>query len=307
MSVKLVFLGTGSGKPTPHRNVSAVGLFREGDLLLFDCGEGTQLQLAKAPLRPGSLRAIFLTHFHGDHVNGLPGFVGSLTLNSRDEVLTIVGPVGLRRWFKTMRDVHILRPGFPINLVEVEGPGVVFEGQGFRVEAGPLKHRIPTWGYTYIEDARPGRFDLDKARELGIPAGPLYGRLQRGEAVILEDGREVHPSDVLGHARPGLRIAYCTDTQPCEGAVELARGADLLIHESTYPAGDEKLAKERGHSTSADAARCAKEAGAKKLVLTHLSQKHMRLDDFLTGARDIFPNIVVARDLLEMDIERSET
>jgi len=306
MSVKLVFLGTGSGKPTPHRNVSSVGLFREGDLILFDCGEGTQLQLSRAPLRPGSLRAIFLTHFHGDHVNGLPGFVGSLTMNSREESLTIVGPVGLKKWFRTLRETNILRPGFPIKLVEVEQAGTVFHGDGFRVEAGPLKHRVTTWGYAYIEEARPGRFDLEKAKELGIPPGPLYGKLQRGESITLEDGREIKASDVVGASRPGLKIVYCTDTSPCPQAIELARDADLLIHESTYPGGEEKLAHERGHSTSADAARCALEAGARRLVLTHLSQKHLKPEIFAEDARKIFPNTLVARDLFEVDVERRE-
>lgn len=307
MSIKLVFLGTGSGKPTPHRNVSSVALFKDGDLLMFDCGEGTQMQLARAPLRPGALKGVFLTHFHGDHVNGLPGFIGSLALNQRDDSLTIVGPKGLKKWFRTLRELNILWPGFPIELTEVEEPGTIFEGDGYRVEAHPLKHRITTWGYAYIEDPRPGRFDVEKAKALGIPPGPLFGALQRGQAITLEDGRVIAPEWVVGPSRPGLKIAYCTDTIPCDAAVELARDADLLIHESTYPGGEERLAHERGHSTSADAARCAVAANAKKLVLTHLSQKHLRLDVFTDDARKIFPNTIVARDLLELDVERRET
>ncbi len=304
--LKLVFLGTGSGKPTPFRGVSSVVLFRDGDLFMFDCGEGTQIQLQRAPVRQGALRGILLTHFHGDHVNGLPGFIGSLTLNQRTEALDVIGPVGLRKWFKTLRELQILWPGFPVKTHEVQGPGVVFQGDGFRIEAHPLRHRITTWGYVYIEDPRPGRFDLERARELGIPAGPMFGRLQKGETIVLEDGRTIQPSDVLGPARPGVRIAYCTDTSPCPAAIELARDADVLIHEATYPSGDEKLAHERGHSTAGDAARCALEAGAKKLVLTHLSQKYPRPDIFVKDAREIFPNVVGAYDLMELDVERRE-
>jgi len=306
MSVRLVFLGTGSGKPTPSRNVSSVALFREGEMFMFDCGEGTQTQLAKSSLRPGTLEGIFLTHFHGDHVNGLPGLLGTLSLNQREDGLPIFAPTGLRSWFRTLRKVGILTPGFPIRYEEIDKPGTILEGDGWRLEAHPLDHRVDCWGYAFIEDARPGRFDLDAARELGVPPGPLFGKLQRGESVTLEDGTEITPAQVLGPARPGLKVAYCCDTVPCEGAIELARDADVLIHESTYPAGDERLAHKRGHSTSADAARCAKEANAKALILTHFSQKHLRLEDFLRGARKIFPKVYAAHDLFEFEVTRRE-
>ncbi|MFU8807092.1 MAG: MBL fold metallo-hydrolase, partial [Bradymonadaceae bacterium] len=208
MSVQLVFLGTGSGKPTPHRNVSSMALFREGELYLFDCGEATQIQVSRSSLRPGALKAIFLTHFHGDHVNGLPGLVGSQTLNQREDPLDVIGPVGLKKWFKCLRDLHILWPGFRLDSTEISEEGVVFKGDGFHVEAMALNHRINAWGYAFIEEDRPGRFDLDTARALGIPPGPLYGILQRGESVTLDDGRLIKPEDVLGHARPGLKIVY---------------------------------------------------------------------------------------------------
>lgn len=307
MSVKLVFLGTGSGKPTPQRGVSCVILVRDGHTLMFDCGEGSQIQLARSSVRPGGLEAVFLTHFHGDHVNGLPGFIGSLTLNQREHALDTIGPVGLKRWFAALRELNILWPSFPVNAIEVSESGVVWSGDGFRVEARPLRHRIPTWGYLYVEDERPGRFDVEAARSLGVPAGPLFGKLQRGESVTLDDGTLIEPSRVLGPGRPGLRIAYCTDTSPCDGALELARDADVLIHEATYPAGEEKLAKSRGHSTAADAARCARDAGARFLVLTHISQKYQRTDVYLEGAREIFEDTIVAKDLLELEVERQES
>ena len=273
---------------------------------MFDCGEGTQLQLARSNMKPGRINAIFLTHFHGDHVNGLPGILGSFTLNNREEPIDIIGPVGINKWFETLRELRILWPGFPIRVHEVEAPGLVFEGDGYVIEAYPLKHRVTTWGYVYIEAERPGRFDLEAAKSLGVPPGPLFGKLQRGEPVELEDGTVVKPEDVLGPSRPGLRVAYCTDTSPCPGALELARDADLLIHEATYPAGEEKLAKKRGHSSAADAARCAKEGGARLLALTHISQKHRYLDLYEQGAIEIFENTIVARDLLEIEIDRRE-
>lgn len=306
MSIQLTFLGTGSGKPMPQRNVSSMGLFRDGELLLFDCGEATQLQLTRSELRPGAISAIFITHFHGDHVNGLPGLLGSLTLNRREEPITIVGPRGLKKWFACLYDLHILRTGFEMNLVEVEEPGPVYQGDGYQVVAGPLDHRVHAWGYALVEADRPGRFDVQKARELEIPHGPLYGKLQRGESIELSDGRRIQPEDVLGPARPGLKIVYCTDTTPCDSAVELARNADVLIHEATYPAGEEKKAHRRGHSTSADAARCARDAGARQLILTHISQKHLNLKEILSGAVEIFENTAIAKDLKSFQIERRD-
>jgi ribonuclease Z len=307
VSVKLVFLGTGSGKPTPRRGVSSVALFRGGDMLMFDCGESTQIQLARSNLRPGTLSTVFITHFHGDHVNGLPGLLGSFTLNSRTAPIDVVGPVGLKKWFASLKELRILWPSFPINVHEVSEPGVVWRGDGYHVEAQPLKHRITTWGYRYVEEDRPGRFDIDAAKRLGVPAGPLFGKLQSGESIELEDGTFVTPDQVLGPSRPGLTIAYCTDTSPCEGAVKLSKDADVVIHEATYPAGEERLARKRGHSTAADAAQCAKRAGARKLVLTHISQKHQWLDRYREGAQEIFENTVVARDLLEVEVPRRET
>lgn len=306
MSTRVVFLGTGSGKPTPSRGVSSVGLFREGELFLFDCGEGTQMQMAKSSLRPGGLKAIFISHFHGDHVNGLPGLIGSMVLGNREEALTVVGPIGLERWFTTLRKLNILWPSFPIRIIEIEKPGVVYKTEDYQVSTDHLKHRITCWGYRFEEFDRPGRFDLEKAKALGIPPGPLFGKLQHGQTITLEDGREIEPEDVLGAARPGLSVAYCCDTVPCKGAARLAENVDLLIHESTYPGGEEKLAKKRGHSTSADAARCAKNANAKKLALTHFSQKHPQKSIFTQTSRSIFKNLVAAHDLMEIELERRE-
>jgi len=306
MTLRLTFLGTGSGKPMPHRGVSSFSLLRDGELFMFDCGEGTQIQLSRSSLRPGALEAIFLTHFHGDHVNGLPGLIGSLTLNQRDRPLDVIGPAGLQRWFDTLRDLNILWPSFTVRIREIREAGVVYERSDFEVRARPLHHRVDTWGYALAEEERPGRFDVEAARELGVPSGPMFGQLQDGETVELDDGRTVAPDQVLGPARPGFKLAYCADTRPCEQTGQLAEGADILVHESTYPAGEEKLAHRRGHSTAADAARCAREAGAYKLFLTHISQRFTDLDALENGAREIFPETEVARDLRELDLDRRD-
>lgn len=307
MTLQLTFLGTGSGKPMPHRGVSSLTLFREGELFMFDCGEGSQIKLSESSLRPGALEAIFLSHFHGDHVNGLPGLIGSLTLNQRDRPLDVVGPVGLEQWFECLRELNILWPNFKLRIHEIDSPGVVYRHDDFVVEARPLRHRVDTWGYALREEDRPGRFDVEAAREVGVPSGPKFGRLQNGHAVELEDGQTVEPEQVLGSPRPGFKFAYCSDTQPCDETVQLAEDADVLVHESTYPAGEEALAHRRGHSTAADAARCAADAGAHRLFLTHISQRYTRLERFREAAREIFPQTDVARDLREVELARRES
>ena len=273
---------------------------------MFDCGEGTQIQMSRSSLRPGALEAIFLTHFHGDHVNGLPGLIGSLTLNQRERPIDVIGPVGLQHWFDCLKELNILWPSFTVRVHEIDEPGVVYRHDDFDVYARPLRHRVDTWGYALSEKDRPGRFDVDAARELGIEPGPMFGRLQRGETIELDDGRQISPEQVLGAPRPGFRLAYCADTQPCDQAVKLAKNADLLVHEATYPAGEEKLAHRRGHSTAADAAKCAKEADAQRLVLTHISQRFTHLERIRDGAAEIFPATEVARDLDEFELERRE-
>jgi len=306
MTLQLTFLGTGSGKPMPHRGVSSFTLFRDGELFMFDCGEATQIRLSESELRPGSLEAVFLTHFHGDHVNGLPGLIGSLTLNQRERPLDVVGPAGLQRWFDTLRELNILWPSFTVRIREIRDGGLVYEHPDFEVHARPLRHRVDTWGYALSEDERPGRFDVEAARELGVPEGPMFGRLQEGEAIELEDGTTIRPDQVLGPSRPGFKLAYCADTRPCEQTVELAEDADVLVHESTYPAGNETLAHRRGHSTAADAARCADEAGAHRLFLTHVSQRFTDLEALERGATEIFENTEVARDLRTVELGRRE-
>lgn len=302
--ITVTTLGTASGKPTPERNVSCTAVFREGELILFDCGEGTQVQLTRSQLRPGAIGVICISHFHGDHINGLPGLIGTLQLNQRTAPLTIIGPVGLRKYLRTLSRLGIYGAQYPLNLVEVEAPGVVYRTDGYEIAADRLDHGIPCWGYRLTEPDRPGRFDLAAAKALGVPAGPLFGELQRGNAVTLDDGTEIAPEQVLGDARPGVTIAYCCDTRRCDGAIRLAAGVDLLIHEGTYEPGEEGMARQRGHSTMADAARTALEAGARRLLITHVSPKYLRTDAFERAVRKIFPASEIARDFDVFEIAR---
>lgn len=289
-------LGTGSGKPTPERNVSCTAVFRQGDVILFDCGEGTQMQITRSQLRPGVISLICITHFHGDHINGLPGLLGTLQLNQRTEPLTLIGPRGLKDYVRSLMRLGVIGIGYKLEIKEIGEPGIVHDAGEYTIAADRLKHRVPCWGYRLTEPDRPGRFNVERARELGIPPGPLYGRLQRGESVELEDGRVVASSEVVGASRRGLSLAYCLDTEPCEGTIRLGAGVDLMIHEGTYAPGEEKIAHTRGHSSMIDAAEMAAQAGARKLVITHVSSKYPRVQGFLKDVRALWPDAEIASD-----------
>ncbi len=293
--LKITFLGTSSGRPTPRRGCAAISLQYGADMILFDCGEGTQLQVLKAGVRTSKLQAICITHFHGDHINGLPGLLGTMGLSGHRSPVTISSPPGLPSYFQTLRKLSILRPSFPVRTVS-NADGVVFQRGNYRVTAFPLVHRVPTWGFRFDEDDLPGRFDLARARALGIPAGPLYGRLQRGETITLEDGRQFSPGDVLGPTRRGRSVAYISDTRPSDDVAEFVAGVDILVHESTYLHEHQDQARERDHSTTIEAARVAKRAGVKRLILTHISPKHMKRKPLLTEARSVFTNTELAED-----------
>lgn len=299
--LQLVFLGTGSGRPTPRRNVAGLFVRFGPGALLFDCGEGAQMQLQKASARTSRLDAVFITHFHGDHVNGLPGLLGTIGLNGHERRVTIVGPRGTPKYLRTLHELFICRPGYPVDVVE-NAPGVVYRGEDFAVSAVKLNHRVPTHGFLFVEDDRPGRFDVARARALGVPAGPLFGVLQRGGDVTLDDGTVVHSSDVLGPARAGRSFAYISDTRPTQRVREAVAGVDVLIHEATYLHVLADQARQRGHSTVREAAEVARDAQVGRLILTHISPKHGSTREILAEARAVFPETVLAEDLAEFEI-----
>lgn len=302
--MRVVVLGTSSARPTLRRNVSATALELEGESVLFDCGEGTQRQALRAGLRFSRLALIAITHLHGDHVNGLFGLLGTLVLDGRQRPLQLVGPPGLIRLVQMGRALRLFSLPYRLEVREFDGAGEVFRGAGFRVVCQPLDHSIETLGYCLIEDERPGRFDVARAQALGIPAGPLYGQLQRGETVTLPNGATVSPDAVLGPLRRGRRVAYCLDTRPCNGSVILGDAADLLIHESTF--GDDATveAGDYAHSTARQAAEIALCAGSRRLLITHFSSRYTDEDllRLLAEARSVFPESTLAEDLCSVDL-----
>lgn len=300
--MRVITLGTGAGRPTLRRASSAVVLEYTGQVILFDCGEGTQLQLMKSPLHWGALRAVFIGHLHGDHVNGLPGLLGTMSLSDRREPLVVFGPKGIREFLHIHQKFQSMLLRYPLEIREIEAAGVIYRGEGFQVETLALRHSIPCWGYLFREDRQRGRFDGAKADREGIPDGPLRGELTRGNPITLEDGRRFEPKDFIGPSRPGRTVAYCLDTKPCEQAVRLADAVDLLIYEATFGSEHQDEAHDWGHSTAADGARIAREAGAKRLILTHISQRYSETETLLEEARRIFKEVGIASDLEAFDL-----
>jgi ribonuclease Z len=284
--IRIVFLGTSSGTPSPERNVTSVAIVLDGTVLLFDCGEGTQHQLLRAPVRGGAIDAIFVSHMHGDHVYGIPGLLGTFSMNARQRPLSVIGADGVGAYLDGVLTATHHHSTFPVEIREPP-----YRGKGFTVVAAPLEHRVPALGYCVIEDDRPGTFDPEKARALGIPSGPAYGELQR-----TNDPR------VVGPPKRGRRIAICTDTRPCQNAVDLARGADVLIHEATYGEEMRSEAEARLHSTAAGAARIAAEAEVGLLLITHFSVRYRDVTPLLEEARAIFPRTEAAEDLAVLDV-----
>jgi ribonuclease Z len=311
--LQVTFLGTSSGVPTRGRNVSAVALRlpQRAELWLFDCGEGTQHQFLRSDLRVSQLRRVFVTHMHGDHVFGLPGLLASLGLAGTCSGIDLYGPDRLRDFLEGVLHTSSTRIGYPLRYHRSSGyatsGATLLEDGDISVRCAPLTHRVPACAYRVDQKPRPGRFDVERARALGIPPGPIYAQLKLGRSVTLEDGRIINGASLCGPERPGASVVYCTDTVFCEAAVELARGADLLIHESTFAHAEAEMAFARQHSTSTMAAQTALAAGVKQLALTHLSPRYVAgnpvsPDDLLAEARAIFPNTLMARDFLSIDV-----
>jgi ribonuclease Z len=304
-NMRVIPLGTSSAMPTAERNLSATAVVLEGVWFLFDCGEGTQYRLQQAPIRVGHLAGVFITHLHGDHLYGLPGLLATLSMQDRSDPLPVCGPPGLRSFVITALDRSYVEPVYPVDVVELEPDASIAIG-AYRFEARALDHTVPSFGYRLEEPERPGKFDLDAAGRLGVPKGRLFGALQRGESVTLDDGTLVESSTIVGPPRRGRSLAYCTDTRPCSGSVELARGADLLIHEATFGDDEAETARERGHSTAREAATIARDAAARRLLLTHFSSRYKDSSVLVGEAKEVFDCVEAAKDLEPLDVHFSD-
>ncbi len=312
--MNIIFLGTSSGVPTLTRNVSslALKLSQSSEVWLFDCGEGTQHQIMKSNIKSSQIKKIFITHMHGDHVYGLPGLLATLGLSGNSNGIEIYGPSELRGFINTTLSSSYCRLSFPLHFVEVENFAsqnkILFEDKKVKVNCVCLKHRIPAYGYRVSEKDKPGTFDIKKAESMKIAPGPIYGELQQGKNIVLEDGRTVYGKEFCGPPRKGKSFVYCTDTVFSESAVSLSKNADLLVHESTFSEEDESMAYEKLHSTTIMAAKTALLSNTKKLIITHLSPRYTSKNsitprDLLKEAQKVFPNTQLAKDFLTAEIK----
>ena len=307
----LTFLGTSAARPTVERNVSSLALTREGETLLFDCGEGTQRQMMRYGVT-FALRDIFFTHFHGDHFLGVIGLVRTLGLQGYEGSLRLWGPKGAKQVLKSAIMLGVERVPFEIEIEEVKPGDVVGEGgsgkrEGYRIHVFATEHGGGSVGYALVEAERYGRFDPEKARALGIPEGPMWGTMQRGESVTLADGRKLTADSVVGPKRPGRKVVITGDTRPCASVVDAAAGADLLVHEATFGEEEKERAKETFHSTAREAAQVAVAAKVRKLVFNHLSARYsISAEELVKEAREVFPETVAAKDGMAVEVPFSD-
>ena len=293
MDLSLFFAGTAGSVPTARRGLPAILLRRGADRILFDCGEGTQRQLLRSAGLP-DITDVFITHFHADHWLGLPGMLKTFDLRARDKPLTLYGPPGLKALMTSIR--HVWGGcGYEIRIRELE-PDAMVERDEYVIEPFPVNHRGPAYGYAITEDDRLGRFDAELAQRLGVTPGPDFGRLQRGETI-----NGVRPEQVIGETRLGRKLVISGDTGPCEELIEIAHGADVLVHEATFAQEEAARAKETQHSTAAQAAKAAVEAEVRLLALVHLSTRYGGRE-IREEATAVFPDTIVPRDFDAIEV-----
>ncbi|WP_169081593.1 ribonuclease Z [Paenibacillus sp. PL91] len=308
--MKMWFLGTGAGRPSRYRNVTAAALQHPEPVCswwLFDAGEATQHQLMQTPLKLNKMEAVFITHLHGDHIYGLPGLLSSRSFDGGVTPVQLFGPIGIKRYIDTIFSISATQLDYELVIHELSGDeGIIFEDDRFKVEVGLLEHRVISFGYRITERDQPGKLLVHKLKELGLEAGPLYGKLKQGEPVTSPSGVIIRPEDVTGPSLVGRVITILGDTKPCDNAYKLAIGADLLVHEATFAAGLEEKAHEFGHSTTAEAAAAAAKADAKQLVMTHFSGRYSNeeLSRLEAEAAVYFPEVKAATDFLHIEIHR---
>ena len=299
--MEIIFLGTSSAVHSYERSHPAIVIKAFGEVMLFDCGEGTQRQFIYAKVSPMKISKIFISHYHGDHILGLPGLLQSMNFRGREKELTIYGPEGLNQIKEAIYNLGYCKIDFPINFVEI-GSEIVEETDEYIIKSQNVNHNISSLAFS-IEEKKKPRFLREKAIELGVPVGPDFGRLHNGEEIEI-DGRIIKPEQVLGEPRKGIKITYSGDTTPCEEMIDFAEDSTVLIHESTYLLDDKDKAEENFHSTSSDAAWVAKKSDSKELILTHFSTRYDKeeIKTLFSEAKEIFENTKMANDLMSIKL-----
>lgn len=306
MPLLVRFLGTAASRPTVERGVASLAIIREGQTLVFDCGEGTQRQMMRYGVS-FAFEDLFFTHTHSDHILGITGLIRTMALQGRTERLRLWAPRGAGKTLRQCISLGGERTTFPIDITELEAGASLPRGD-YRIETFAVDHGpSASLGYALVEEERKGRFNPELARELGIPEGPLWGRIHRGENITLDDGRVIEPSVLVGERRRGRRIVLTGDTRPCAATIAAARDADLLIHEATFADEEAGRALETGHSTAREAAEVAKAAGARKLALTHISARYsLNARELEREARQVFSEVTVVKDGTEIELGLTE-
>jgi ribonuclease Z len=308
--MQLLFLGTGAGMPSKQRNTSALALKmleERGAVWLFDCGEATQHQILRSTIKPRKIEKIFITHMHGDHIFGLPGFLASRSFQGTSEAIEIYGPEGIKEYVETVMRLSRTRLSYSISYHELR-EGAIYEDELMMVETRLLDHVIPCFGFRITQKPLPPKLRIDRARELNVPNGPLLAKLKNGEDVVLEDGTTVRSEEVTDAPQAGWVAAILGDTRFCQAAIDLARDADVLVHEATFDAETEKLAGEYGHSTMLDAAMTAQQANAAALIVNHISSRFLPEDEkfLLNQVKEVHPETYIAHDLQEFSWHQQE-
>jgi len=306
MSIRVVFLGTSGSVPTLKRSLPSVVVQCPRSQLMFDCGENVQRQMMQAKVSFHRKMKIFITHLHGDHVLGLPGLLQTMALMDRKEPVEIYGPMGLKDFLFCTKETLNFGLNYPVEINQIVSEGVVCNEEEYSISVTKSNHAVESYAFAFLEKPRPGKFYPKLAQALGIPAGELWSRLQRGEEIILADGKSVKPGDVMGPLRAGRKIVYTGDTKPFDAFANFAKGADLVIHDCTFDDSLVEKAGADGHSTPSQAAAQAKDAEAKQLALSHISARYPNAGLLLEQAKKIFPNTVLAEDFMELELPLSE-
>ncbi|MBF8807978.1 MAG: ribonuclease Z [Enterococcus lacertideformus] len=305
--MELQFLGTGAGVPAKHRNVTSIALKlldERNEIWLFDCGEGTQMQILRTNIRPRKIGKIFITHLHGDHIFGLPGLLSSRSFQGGNTPLEVYGPKGIETFIKTSLAISQTRLGYPLKFIELSEDRPIFKDQYFSVYTKKLDHGIESFGFRVVEHDHKGELQVEKLQELNIPAGPLYGKLKKGETIQLDDGTVIYGKKFVGPDKKGRIVTILGDTRKTGNSVILAKNADVLVHESTFNKNEAQMAKNYFHSTTYQAAEVAREAEVKTLLLTHISARYLGKAalELEEEAKEIFPKTKIMKDLDTVDI-----